>query len=368
MRGAPLVCLLLLAWAFPSSAAGQRAATTRLAEATRTTGFRFTRVVGVIPLSDSALLVADAVEEGLIRVRWSDRSEVQIGRRGEGPGEIKAVGPIWPLGGDSVFLVDSFTRSWTVVTGDSIIRVRAPEAARTRVSALRGVSRAGFVLSNQRLDGAAERTLVRHSLRGDPFEIVVGLASAESGARLRTRLPSGAIGVIGGNPLDTFEDGVLFPDGAIAVVRLDPYRVDWLSADGVWTRGAPLPFERIRVTRRVRCAVQERFLGFDCRAVDLEGWPQVVPPLVPASRSGSPVPTVLPADEGRLAILRTPEVEPERRVDIVDRRGSLACVLELPAGVELLGFGPSVVYVLSTNSLGLQEVREHSWPTEDAAC
>lgn len=365
LRPWPLICavpwIFLVAIPVPSRA--QQPDTVGLAEPTRSTGFRFTGVIGVVPLADSALFVADAIEEGLVRFHWERRTDERIGRRGEGPGELQSVGPIWPIVGDSLFLADAYARSWNVVIGDSIIPVNRPGVGSVSVSALRGLSRVGGVLTNRSGFGESARSLVLHRLEGGRPTVVTKLLSRESGMRARVRLPSGAMGLIGGNPLDSFEDGVLFPDGSIAVVRLDPYRVDWRSPGGEWTEGRPLPFEPVRVDRGIRCFAIERYIGLGCRSIDLEGWPDTVPPFVPANRSpGQPVPSVLAASGGRVAVVRTPSPDLERRVDIVDRTGRLERVLFIPPDEHLLGFGPGSIYILSENELGLQEIREHAWP------
>lgn len=346
----------------PVPSVAQQPEVVRLAEPARVTGFRFTRVVGIVPIADSALFVADAIEQGLLRFDWKRRTEERIGRRGEGPGEIQSVGPIWPIVGDSVFLVDTYARSWKVVAGDSISPAESPESGRVPAGAIRGVSRRGGVLTNQSGVGASSRSLVLHMLHSERSELVTNLLTHESGVRTRIRLPSGAMGFIGGNPLDSFEDGVLFPDGFVAVVRLDPYRVDWRSADGRWTMGQPLPLEQVRVDRGIRCFAMERYVGGDCRSVDLEGWPDTVPPFVPANRSNRPVPSVLAASGGRVAVVRTLTPDSERRIDIVDRAGRLEHIVLIGPDEHVVGFGPGSIYILSENELGLQEIREHAWP------
>jgi len=39
----------------------------------------------------------------------------------------------------------------------------------------------------------------------------------------------------------------LFPDGWIAIARLDPYLVEWRTPDGRTVRGTPLPSARVKV-------------------------------------------------------------------------------------------------------------------------
>lgn len=69
------------------------------------------------------------------------------------------------------------------------------------------------------------------------------------------------------------------------------------------------------------------------------------------------------APDGRLVIARTPtEASAQRRYDVVGRRGRLAGVITLRACDALIGFGGRSVYVLSTDAVGVQRLRRHSWP------
>src|SRR6185436_1924043 len=50
--------------------------------------------------------------------------------------------------------------------------------------------------------------------------------------------------VMGAIPVS--ESASLFEDGWLALVHLDPFRVDWRRPDGTCVKGAPLPIERVR--------------------------------------------------------------------------------------------------------------------------
>jgi hypothetical protein len=67
--------------------------------------------------------------------------------------------------------------------------------------------------------------------------------------------------------------------------------------------------------------------------------------------------------DGRLLIRRTPgTVSSAARYDIVDRRGTLAATLTLPANEAVVGFGEKSIYIVATDDVGLQTLRRHPWP------
>lgn len=139
------------------------------------------------------------------------------------------------------------------------------------------------------------------ALEGDePREVEVvgkGLGAGHLGVK-RTR--EGPYRVVTPNPLAFEEKPVLFPDGWIAIVRGDPYRVEWLSPDGQRVRGDPLPFSTLPVSRAERCfAIDGAASGGDCREDLYPPFPTELPPFW---REGA----VLALSDGTVAIARTP--------------------------------------------------------------
>lgn len=157
---------------------------------------------------------------------------------------------------------------------------------------------------------------------------------------------------VGRPPYDVrFEQPYLFPDGTIAIARYEPYRVDWFSPDGRWTRGAALPVPRVRVDARERAAYVRRHPGM----AGATGWPVHVPPFDMTRPLGTPA--------GWLAIPRVPMAEnPDPRYDVVDRQAKLRAFVTLPPNHRLLGFGKSSVYVIATRDDGIQRLQRHGWP------
>jgi hypothetical protein len=167
--------------------------------------------------------------------------------------------------------------------------------------------------------------------------------------------------VVPNNPLASRDLGVVFPDGWVALVRHDPYRVDWRRPDSSWITGGPLPFKRIPVDRADQCAAMERLLEEEreCDPRLLPGWPDVLPPFV---REHVHTPVVFTVPDGRVVIQRTPSRDaPGTRYDVVDRNSRLDAVIRLDPGEQLVRIAPSFLFTLTTDEFDLQTLRRRPW-------
>jgi hypothetical protein len=147
------------------------------------------------------------------------------------------------------------------------------------------------------------------------------------------------------------EEALLFPDGWIAVARLNPYRVDWYAPDTGSVQGSPLPFERIAVTDREKAAYRDRVGGSAASAPEA-AWAATVPPFLIAP--------LFALDDGTLLIERVPSADrPDNRYDVIDRQGRLVGRLSLPSGQRIGGVGKGAFYVITTRDDGIQHVSRH---------
>jgi hypothetical protein len=110
--------------------------------------------------------------------------------------------------------------------------------------------------------------------------------------------------------IGTADEALPFADGWIAVVRMDPYRVEWRSPNGRWIRGA-LPFSVIRMDDKEKRAYMERQAAATGKPASSPGsitdWPATVPPY------RSPL-VLLASPDGRVFIPRLPSADhPEMR-------------------------------------------------------
>jgi hypothetical protein len=168
--------------------------------------------------------------------------------------------------------------------------------------------------------------------------------------------------VVGSNPLASTDQAILLPDGWIALARLDPYRIDWRTPQGVWKEGSPIPHDVIEATERERCAAMEAWGGpfRPCDTSLLPAWPEKVPAF-PADRPDLKV--LLAGPGGDLVVARTWTAESTHNVyDVVNRDGRLVRRLEMPPNQTLIGFGKGSAYTVTVDEFDLQTLMRHPWP------
>lgn len=142
------------------------------------------------------------------------------------------------------------------------------------------------------------------------------------------------------------ERAAYFPDGWIAVLRAEPYRVDWRNPSGTWVRGAPISLPTVAVTDAEK-QIYHAWEGRDRERIfpeiplrDLE-WPKTIC----AWHSGY-VPLAMP--DGRVLVYRVPNSTlPATRYDVINRRGEVERQLALDPNQAIVGIGKRSVYVRS---------------------
>jgi len=324
-------------------------------------------------LSDGRVLIGDRIEVRVIVADFANGTVRQVGRPGRGPEEFSAVRYLYPLGGDTTLLVDRIARRWHILHADQIVRSIPPDdpAFLAAAGIVYGADARGFLLAHdevplERMNPAATRLDSTILLR-------VAFATGVTDTMAR-HAPHNARIEIGGTPdrpsigvysqfLDAAEEALLFADGWLAIARLNPYRVDWRSPEGVWIRGEPLPFKEIRVTDREKDAYRYRREVLTGRAIVIRPtsrWPVTVPPFEGLPLQDTPL---LALPDGRLLIARTPSADhPETRYDVVDRRGRLVMQLTMGESERIVGAGRRGVYVAALGDDGLERIRRHPLP------
>jgi hypothetical protein len=331
----------------------------------------FTLATSVRELSDRRLLVVDRSEKTLFVVDWTKGTVGPLGRNGSGPGEYVQPGALLALAGDSTLLSDVGSGRWLVLHGASIAGTIGPDAPAI-VSGARqpvGADRQGHVIATRPVGAQANDPTARPRLdsllllrisRATGRSDTVAVLRARP-ATIKVQGPAGrptSISVTR-NPLAAGEAAALFPDGWIAIARMEPYRVDWRAPDGRVVRGSPLPFERVRLNEREQRAVLEREATRtgrperDPKAVP--DWPEIMPPFLWES--------LLPAPDGRLWIRRPPTADdPHPPYDVVDRRGALVARVRAGADVRVVGFGRASMYTVLTDENGIQRLQRRPLP------
>jgi hypothetical protein len=341
--------------------------TLQLKPADATLGEQFTGIFSIRELADRKVLVTDnSSETRLVVADLASGVVRQIGRQGAGPAEYRVAGRLLALQRDSSLLVEGQQgRRWLLLAGDRIVRTIPPDhpAIRTAPGDLFGADTSGNILGL--------RTTFVEQLEGDISRLVVGAiltsrrtARADTVARLRgydqhvqfnRERTFSAHSMLHGSAEEQVQ---LFPDGWIAMVRIEPYRVDWRLPTGEIRRGPNLPWEAPRSDATEKRAFEDRQrkrMGERYRPTrDDYPWAARLAPIRPGS---------LPTPEGFILVSRSQWSRvTDSRYDLVDRRGSVVGRLALPDSERVVGFGPRSVYVAATDGDGFQFLRRHPWP------
>ncbi|MEW5916196.1 MAG: hypothetical protein AB1762_07315 [Gemmatimonadota bacterium] len=362
----------LLALLAPAHLCNGQVTELRLAAPNATLPTEFTRVTAVRALSDGRLLVADAGETKLYVVDFAKQTATAVGRSGRGPNEYAALTALFPLSNDSTLLPDPRAGRWLLLHGAEVVAMVPPDSPPIRSGArtLFGASADGFVLATASArnfeqggsftTGAADSTWILRVSRST--------GDVDSVAKARSRAGRVNVTTSGGrpqrveivmNPISVGEQALLFQDGWLAIVRLEPYRVDWIAPGGRMIRGAELPDRKVRIDDRAKAWILEELAERSGRAsrsaADVADWPEVIPPFESSALLAAPDGTVW---------IRKAATEPNARVlyDVVDRQGRLVRRVSMAQNERLVGFGQGALFVVSTDDDGIHRLQRHAMP------
>lgn len=371
------VCFLLtgflLSWLNPTAALAQSAPKRKLRAATQVSDEEFSYIKAVRELRDGRVLAAD----------WSDRDNrlvvvdftrgviERIGRKGDGPREFRSAGELHAMGADSTLFTDRMTRRWFVLVGAKILHTipasRYPASVFPPV--LQGVDTTGKFLS---VRGFKFPSTYRSVMFAESLIVLRGRFASESLdtlIRIAGPLGPGKVGpqslMVNGthlfisNPLLSEDQVQLCRDGWMAVARVNPYSVEWFAPDGRRIRGEALPFTQIRIDEQQKRLALSMMVSGDLRFVvpsdKVHDWPLILPPFLTRA--------LLCAPDGNLIVKRTRDARSNVvTYDVVDRKGRLVAAVQLPENEEIIGSGWQSVFVVATDSVGIQHLRRHPWP------
>lgn len=337
-------------------------------------GETFTYVTSVRELSDGAVIVTDPREQKIVLGRFGDSLVQMVGRRGAGPEEWSTAVALHPLGGDSSVQADPTTRRLIYFDGSRVAASAPPEVA-TRAHALgmlQGASADGSLFS---MRAPAPSTVGPRDLTPNDSLALVRIATTSDRADTIAMLRDAPGRVHARREADgTFRDFALsrpamavseifavFPDGWVAIARLEPYRVDWIDSFGQMHLGEPIPI----VPRMFDARTREQYLARHRRAIEqLETAPAEVREVLGTRYAEFPreVPpfdasSLVAGMDGRLYVRRAePGFASHTRYDVVDRTGALAR-LALPSDARLVTATREHLYVVRRDSLDVEYLR-----------
>lgn len=361
VRGVRAALLLAIAQVVaaqaPSVTLGPRTAT--LAE-------EFTQIGTVRELSDGRVLIADTGDDRLVVADLRSGAVRSIGRRGAGPSEFESVGRLIALSADSTLLLDSGNGArWLILAGDSIVRTvtSADSSMRVARTSIHGAARDGSVLGTKFALAAPDAGGVQRAdavvLRIDRATGRVDTVTRTRGRGVGRRPAPGSTNVISfAIVLAVDEQALLFPDGWVAVVRQEPYRVEWHPPRGPPVVGPEIPWSSPKVDDAEKQAWMQRLRASGSRfpfTVEQLPFADVVPPFDENSLRALP--------DGRLLIKRMRwSGSRGNEYDIVDRSGRRTGTMVLPDGQRIVGFGDGVVFIAAADDDGIQRLERHRWP------
>jgi hypothetical protein len=371
--------LLLCTVAVMVSAAplvAQQIPTISLPAADATHPHEFTSVTSVRELPDGRVLVTDGREQRLLVLDFRTGESREIGRKGQGPNEYSMVALVHALAADSSAMSDLMGRRWLLLAGDRIVATIPPDnpavlasqgyfvGADVRGNVVRRVNppvRDGVTLTTAK-DSAAVVMISRATGKADTVAMLrVAPRQISQTTNAQGRINSFSTQLTQLLPAE--EDFVLFPDGALAVGRHDPFRVDWRLPDGRWVRGDSIPVAKIRVTARERRAYEDRQTAAAPPMPRPAGVPEPpkadFPEFIPVFPIGQ---GLFRGPRGQLLVRRTKSADfPTMTYLVIDRAGKLTGTFTLSNLERVEGVSERAIYISERDEDDLVFLRRHPW-------
>lgn len=366
----PLLCALLLA---SQSLGAQQIPTVALPAANAVHPHEFSGITSLRELSDGRVIVTDGREQRLLVLDFRTGTSREIGRKGRGPNEYANVGFVHAVGGDSSIMADFLQRRWLLLHRDSIVVTVPPDnpAAQAAGGVFLGADALGRVVL--RKDPPVRDGTTFQTERDSGAIVLISRRTGRADTVTRVRLAprrltqkTNADGRITESStmvtqlLPAEEDYELFPDGALAVARLDPFRVDWRLPDGRWIRGDSIPVRKIPVDARERRAYEARNSGprpqmppgFEMPPAE---YPRFVPPF-PIGQG------VMAGPRGLLLVRRTKSADfPTMTYLVIDRTGKAIGTFTLSNRERVVGASANALYISESDEDDLIRLRRHPW-------
>lgn len=353
----------------------------------------YTMIGTVRELRDGRVVVADRVEKVVHVVDLASGTARRVGAEGGGPNEYRLPMNALAMPGDSTLIFDAGGMRYLVVapSGEVARSFNPGEALGGPMGAMnaRGVDGEGnlyFLDRGFRTPGAGRPmngtfetpdsgTVVRYDLRTGTTTPVgrIGLARMQvtasgGGGAQRVMMRSA-------NPFAAQDDWTVGTDGRLAIVRHDPYRVEWVAPNGQRVVGPTVTYSRLRVTDADKRAWAERARNPSNQIrvtvggpgggsgpaprdvpsgppVERDDWPEFKPPFVGQAAAVAP--------DGRLWVLRTREAGDDvPSYDVFDSYGARVGTVKLPPNGRLVGFGRTSAYVVRTDEDDLQYLQKY---------
>jgi hypothetical protein len=319
----------------------------------------FTKISGVQELSPNLVVATDNMEAKVFLVDFARGTVKQLGAKGDGPNEYRYPSP--PIAAPSgAWIFDTYQRRALLIGRDGAFTAMKmlPEGPLARPQGSDAAGRVYFQGSDFDMNtrGFSDTLPV---VRWDPAtDKVERVARVWGGGRVRVVRESGVASTAREiTPFPNLDAWVALPDGRLALLRHEPFRIDFVSAGGVMTKGTPIATTPVAITARDRDWFRERNTPGRMSAITLNGgggaqsqapqWEDAHFPLTMPTFVGREVVT---SPEGDIWIPRPfGAADRTRRYEIHDGTGKLVATATLDANSHIVGFGAKSVYVARVN-------------------
>lgn len=333
----------------------------------------FSSIAGLRELPDGRVVVSDRLEIALRIVDLNAGTAEGIGHEGNGPGEYRMPGDLFPLPGDSTLLVDFGNMRLTAIAPDG-----------TLDGSLGMMHPDGFLLFPRGTDAKGRLYFDRSNVMSmqpgeslpDSFAVVAfdrGTGGIDTIAMLPrpevAQVTSGGGGFAfsgsGVLPFQTVNDWGVARDGRVALAWGEDYRLEWRSRDGASVVGPAAAYEPVKVTQADKEAWADRMSSGSVMAISTGGeggrsrtinmprpdidaldWPEVKAPFGRNAVSVTP--------EGEAWVRRYVAAGDPETYDVFDAAARRVRQVVLPADRRLVGFGEGTLYAVYVDGDDLQ--------------
>jgi hypothetical protein len=365
-------CIVAVAFAVAAPLAAQGRAVNLTGKPAVALEEPFTQISAVRELPGNRAVVVDAAEKTVQMADFAKGELTKISRNGGGPGEYQLPLSAFTAPNNVTYVSDPQIGKIHVVTPDGKITstLLTPENNEERLPSPRGADLSGrFYFQGQGIRADAQGGVDSVPiLRWDPHaKRIDSIAWIPLGQATFARTAGNGFNFVSRTtkPYSSSDAWGVLPDGRIAIVRTEPYRVDIADGYGHTRQGPTIRYAPVRIGAAEREAyrkdlqsgqgqAQTAFRGFSngpsggsTPAAATRGPSRTVadedfPPQMPAFSAGG----VHITPEGEVWVLRNRAASDKTPTyDIFDSSGTLVGKATLKPNSTVVGFGAGTVYV-----------------------
>ena len=343
----------------------------------------FTYLSMIRELKDGRLIVIDPAEKTLQVVDLARGTSTRLGREGSGPGEYAVPFRLLALPGDTTAMSDMVNSRLLLINPDATVGgfidpTIPPPPGTIRYGGggtmpTEADTKGRMYYQGQRYRRTATGTESADSVPMIRWDRASGIRDTVAWMRQTLNLianHSNGRTTYSVPPFSGSDQMLVAPDGRVAIVHHDPYRVDFVSETGQRTRGEPIRHERQRITdeHKADWRAAQRGRTNVMTTVDAAGRSTT---MEPGGQAGDPpvwggefMPPFLEralmfSHDGFLWIRRTGPAGQPPTFDVIDRAGNLVQKVALPKRSRLVGFGNGAVYIARLDDDDLQYLQKH---------